>query len=314
MSADQPLTPEELASAYLDGELTVEQVALVEADPAILFLVERFRGITALVGQAPAAPAASLRAQHLDAALAASATSPAVTSLETARQTRQARRFRPSPVWLGAAAAAVVVIAAVPILAQGDGGGDDSADSSAEEATQEAPFEAAEEAAEEAADLGSRDEAGDSTDDQTEVEAAPEVALEEATEAPTLEAAEEATEEALAPGTEAVTEEPASGEEAAAEGGTDPVVVSFELGQVDSVGVILEALRTPPESTASAEATATPNCLVEAQGLGPVGLAGTARLGSTPVEVYRIDAADGVRAVVFETDRCLLVVAQPLDG
>ena len=38
-----PLDPDELASSYVDGELSDDQRARVEADPALLALVERQR-------------------------------------------------------------------------------------------------------------------------------------------------------------------------------------------------------------------------------------------------------------------------------
>ena len=49
------LTPEELASAYLDGELEAEDRARVEADPALMALVADLRAISDAVA-APVAP------------------------------------------------------------------------------------------------------------------------------------------------------------------------------------------------------------------------------------------------------------------
>ena len=67
------MTEEELdllASAYLDGEATSEEVATVERDPQLLARVEELRGVGRRLG-ATVDPPASLKQRHLSAALAA---------------------------------------------------------------------------------------------------------------------------------------------------------------------------------------------------------------------------------------------------
>ena len=58
-----------LASAYLDGEATPEEVALVERDPALQARVEEFRTLGGGLADTPA-PSPALRQAHLTAALA----------------------------------------------------------------------------------------------------------------------------------------------------------------------------------------------------------------------------------------------------
>ena len=76
-----PLDPDELASSYLDGELPDDQRALVEADPALMALVERHRQVR----EALARPVEPLPAEQREAMLAAAlAALPAVADAGTA--------------------------------------------------------------------------------------------------------------------------------------------------------------------------------------------------------------------------------------
>lgn len=59
-----------LASAYVDGEATPEEVALVERDPDLLARVEAMRAVGGRLGAVPEPPPA-LKEQHLAAALSA---------------------------------------------------------------------------------------------------------------------------------------------------------------------------------------------------------------------------------------------------
>jgi hypothetical protein len=61
--------PDELASAYLDGELDQPGRAAVEADPALLARVGELAGVRAMVGGATADPPPSLQAAAVAAAL-----------------------------------------------------------------------------------------------------------------------------------------------------------------------------------------------------------------------------------------------------
>ena len=64
---DDALTPELLASGYLDDELTPDERTLVEADPDLLALVEAHRAVRASVAQ----PVPPLSAAQKDAMVSA---------------------------------------------------------------------------------------------------------------------------------------------------------------------------------------------------------------------------------------------------
>ena len=110
-----------LASAYLDGEVTSEERALVESDPSAASAVERLRRIRVMLGDAET-PAISTREQHLAAALDAwdrllpaeragvdSAAAAGAASVTSARSFNDRRRKR-STYWLNGAAAAMVAV------------------------------------------------------------------------------------------------------------------------------------------------------------------------------------------------------------
>jgi hypothetical protein len=115
----------ELASAYLDGEVTAEERAVVEGDPALLIEVDRLRRLRDELAEARPAPAAAR-----DAAIAAAMTvfdeSPGnVVDLAAAR-----RRTR----WiqgLSAAAAVAIVAAGAVVIATRNGDEGDVADENA---------------------------------------------------------------------------------------------------------------------------------------------------------------------------------------
>ncbi len=135
-----------LASLYLDGEATLEEVALVEASPALLARVAEFRVVAAQVA-APVAPPIGLAHRQIQAALEtydevgpAGANSPGeansnVVSLssraEQPNKSAQTGRWqRGLPTWLGAAAAVLVVVGGIGVAASqfSSSGSDDSAD------------------------------------------------------------------------------------------------------------------------------------------------------------------------------------------
>lgn len=144
MSDPTPIN-DDLISAYLDDEVTAHERAVIEADADSMARLAELR----LVRDAVAAPVAPLddadRDRLLGAALAASATSPTVSSMTVARSQR-ARIWRP----LAAVAAAVTVIGlAVPALRNINLGSDagDTAASTADSAADEPAAEPADEAA-----------------------------------------------------------------------------------------------------------------------------------------------------------------------
>lgn len=112
MSDDRSeMTPEaldELASAYLDGETTAEETALVEGDPRLQALVEEFQEVKALVAAPVELPDDETQDQMIAQALNHQAP---VVSLEKAR-----RRLRPIPRQAQAILAAAAVVAAIAII------------------------------------------------------------------------------------------------------------------------------------------------------------------------------------------------------
>ncbi len=135
-----------LASAFLDGEATSEEVAMVERDPELLARVEQLRAISGRLGASVSPPPAALKEQHLAAALAEfdnpTAAAPTVkvapgevvdmtdrvrnadrpTSLDGRRAAKAKRRSIPQ--WLPAAAAFLLIGGGVVWLA-GQTGSDD---------------------------------------------------------------------------------------------------------------------------------------------------------------------------------------------
>jgi hypothetical protein len=118
-----------LASAYLDGELDAAERARAEADPAVMAAVGELRSLQSeLRSVAPAPP------QRRQAAIAAAlaefdalheALDPdPVAGRFVAGRARHPRRARPTR-WLGAVAAAVVVLGALGFVASSGRGGDD---------------------------------------------------------------------------------------------------------------------------------------------------------------------------------------------
>jgi hypothetical protein len=147
-SDNLPLDPDELASSYLDGELSDDQRALVEADPGAMGLVERHRRVR----DALAAPVEPLPGEQREAMLAAAlAALPAVGATgasetgaaaasgdEVSRggdgqvvpidHARRARRRRLIAGALAAAAAVAVIGLVVARPGGGNGGGEATSD------------------------------------------------------------------------------------------------------------------------------------------------------------------------------------------
>ncbi|MGQ0616184.1 MAG: anti-sigma factor family protein [Acidimicrobiia bacterium] len=114
---------DEIVSAYLDGEATPDEMARVEADPALQARLESLRVAAAAVGSAVPAPSATTRETAVAAALAA--TMPAADQVADDPDADPAapladfsagrRRTRRATTW--AAAAVVALLAAVGGLA-----------------------------------------------------------------------------------------------------------------------------------------------------------------------------------------------------
>ena len=125
-----PQQIDELASAYLDGEATAEEAALVESDPGLQALVEELQMVRDLITTPVEAPSEEVRNEMIAQALAHRAP---VVSMESAR--RRLRAIPPQARVILAAAAVVAAIAlvGVTLFEQGDRGDDDmmAADDSA---------------------------------------------------------------------------------------------------------------------------------------------------------------------------------------
>ena len=143
MNDERPeMTPQqldELASAYLDGEATAEEAALVESDPRAQALVEELRAVRDLVAAPVELPSGEVRDQMIAQAL--DHRSP-VVSLETAR--RRLRSIPPQARVILAAAAIVAAIAMVGVtvfeqVSDNDAGEQFADDSSAAVAIDDEP-------------------------------------------------------------------------------------------------------------------------------------------------------------------------------
>ena len=185
---------DELASAYLDGEATAQEAALVESDPGLQARVEELRAVRDLVAAPVDAPFDEVRNQMIAQALGHR--SP-VVSLERVR-----RRLRAVPPQARVTLAAAAVVAAIALVGVtlfqqiGENDGEQFADDSAtsievaEAPAMDAPASAPvpESAAEPAAGIQSFDSEEYADDDMA---AAPEPEM-MAAEAPEEEPADEA--------------------------------------------------------------------------------------------------------------------------
>ena len=102
-----PQGMDELASAYLDGEATAQEAALVESDPRLQAAVEELRAIREIVATPVEPPSDEVRDQMIAQALDHRAP---VVSLEKAR-----RRLRAVPPQARVILAAAAVVAAIAV-------------------------------------------------------------------------------------------------------------------------------------------------------------------------------------------------------
>lgn len=129
---------DELVSAYLDGEVTPEEAAEVEADASLLTQVQQFERVR-LTSLPPVAPAPEIKERHLAAALAE------FDSLAPVQQISGRSRPDHRVRWLSSVAAAALVLAGVGIALRqrsSDGGSND--DFASAEAETDAGSEVAE--------------------------------------------------------------------------------------------------------------------------------------------------------------------------
>lgn len=123
---------DELLSDVLEGVADEQTIAAVRSDPVASARLTRLETVRRLMAVPPPPAEPERRAQSIAAALREARTAPEVASLAPVRQARAERRRVPTQ-WIAVAAAAVVVILALPFLNL-IGGGDsaDTADTAAE--------------------------------------------------------------------------------------------------------------------------------------------------------------------------------------
>ncbi len=197
-----------LASAYLDGEATSEEVDMVERDPEAMARVEALRSISEQVAAPVTGPSAEVKEQHLAAALSAftmeeapgaessdAAPAPVIDMTQRAGRPRSSTRSttretaasqgRTMPRWLPAAAALLLFGGAGAIIAsQGIGGDDDATETASfdtdasDESAEEADFDESTET--QAAESGMADDAGEAMEMGTEADTEGEARADEA--------------------------------------------------------------------------------------------------------------------------------------
>lgn len=181
MTDHDPLDRDELVAAYLDGEVTPAERAMVEADRDLVERATILRQVADMVAEPVLVPPPEVKRAHIAAALAVSATAPNVRSLAT-------KRRRMDMTKVASIAAAVIAVLAVPIILLNNAGdnNDDSATAvsdvsatSADGAEAAAPEPASEpEVASEALDLDDSAAGGDAASEESAASENPAAALE----------------------------------------------------------------------------------------------------------------------------------------
>jgi hypothetical protein len=105
---------DELVSAYLDGEATADEVARVEADPALRARAEAMRAVARAVSEPPGVDPAR-RDEVIAAAMAAAGPVAEADGADELARRRAAKRQQRALTWVAAAAAVLMLIAA-PLL------------------------------------------------------------------------------------------------------------------------------------------------------------------------------------------------------
>jgi hypothetical protein len=284
---------DDLASAYLDGELTDEERRIAEGDPAVMAEVEQLRALRdELIATDP--PTDVVRATAIAAAMDA-------FSLPLEPPASEPASFWRSSRWLGVAAA-VLVIGVLGLVVAIAGGGQDDNDSAEPGADSDI---AAEEPA--AMEVAAEEPAAEDDVARTTTAAAEALADEAPVEVFVTEepAAEEPA--ADAPAAEEPAEEPASEEPASTGGAVDapahldglPITTPTELAAVGQYLLdLIEARQLPPTPEHSC-----PFSDVLADGVYVL---------DGPTDVYiAVDPAER-RVIAIEQATCVLVVETPL--
>lgn len=315
MTPHDPSSRDELVAAYLDGEATSAERALVEADPELLEQVEVMRQVAALVAEPVVPPPLEVRNSHLAAALAESATAPNVTAIGSRR-----RWATQHAAVLSVAAVILVALLAVPIfLVRATGGDDDDTATSilAGDAAEEAGNDAVADSAFEELATTDADQAPQAAEEPAD-EAAEEPAEAPAAEpAPTPAAGETA---AAAESEEEPAEEAALADDGSSEvpGTLDPAASALLAGNLVDVDALAErvvsALATDPAAQRSVgeiglQLQCEPALVEIADGL-PVALVGWAILGGEPVEFVVVETAGADELIVVSAGDCTTVAAE----
>lgn len=147
----EPFT-DEILSAIIDGEADDSTVASVASDPAAAARLAQLRRAVAQVATPVPNATPERRSASIAAAMAAATPAPEVSSLAAARHERTVQQPKASPQrgrWLAAVAAAIVLVVAIPLLANfGGSDADDTASTS---------FDTADSAADDTADVTAED-------------------------------------------------------------------------------------------------------------------------------------------------------------
>lgn len=302
-----------IASAYLDGEATPEEVALVERDPELAARVEELRGISRAVSTPVQPPAPSMVEQQLSAALAElDAPISSVPTIETEgseivdlrerasrprkagsrRTTERTSRRTSMPTWLPAAAAVILLGGGVIWLANQTGSDslDTASDAIGAEETEagSADFD----------DASGGDDAEGSADATVARAAEAEAVMDEAGDA----SADDAAAAPADGGSDESAEEDSEPSTTTTGGffGNEPVQEFAEVPEPETIMRELPAPRTDLESSVCAFSVELP-AGSELAGFLPIAIDGQ------PAEVIVTDDGGGARTILIVADDCTVL-------
>jgi hypothetical protein len=117
-SPDEPDALDELASAYLDGEATPDEVARVDSDPELLARVAALRAVGEAVGEPTVPPPGAADAAVARALATGDEVFGPASVVDLGRERRQ-REQRRTGLWVASAAAVIMLLAVgIPLLNQ----------------------------------------------------------------------------------------------------------------------------------------------------------------------------------------------------
>lgn len=327
------MTDEELdliASAYVDGEATPEEVALVEREPALAARVEEFRALDAEIAGAPPVPE-NLKEQQISAALAAfdatpktTGQAPATVSVgapenvidltdrssgrggsdstpltdRTAPTSIESRSMFPS--WLAAAAAVVVIGGGVVFSLNRLSGGGDDAETATADVASDAPDAGEGEVSAEARAMEESTEEAEDTDQAAGTENFMDADDEEDD---AMEEEEEAMEDEAADAAASSGPADEGGDAESTEGGFFPDEPIMTFSSVPDPDTAMEALSDLPEFRSDVFRS---NC-GESLGLpddSTVGSFAPIEIAGEPAELFLIVGSDGAESPLIVDAGC----------